>query len=124
MATFLRNGWQLSPEYAHEVARIVGAEETQGFLTYYGRFDPALILDLCWRIGADTNDTRVAELVRFIAGLRLASGGFAYGPKLQVSRWVSFDLIRSLSRIKENTGWIPSEPSTPFQKYPKPPRRW
>jgi hypothetical protein len=108
----------------HEVARIVGAEETQGFLTYFGRIDPALVLDLCWRIGADTNDTRVAELVQFIFGLRQPGGGFPYVPKPQASRWVSFDLIRSLSRIREDIDWIPSDPSTPFQKYPKPPRRW
>lgn len=107
-----------------EVARTLGAEETRGFITYYGRLDPALILDLCWRIGADSGDSRVEGLLRFISSLRQPNGGILYEPKPQVSRWVSFDLLRSLSRIQSDTGWITMEPTTPFQEYPKPPRRW
>jgi hypothetical protein len=46
-----------------EVARLVGAEVARGFITYFARFDLALILDLCGRIGASKDDERVAENV-------------------------------------------------------------
>jgi hypothetical protein len=52
-----------------EVARLTGAEPTRGFMTFYARFDLAMILDLCRRIGATTDDPRVAELVHFVRGL-------------------------------------------------------
>ena len=35
-----------------EVARLIGLEPTRGFFTHYARFDLALVLDLCWRVGA------------------------------------------------------------------------
>ena len=35
-----------------EVARIVGFEPTRGFVSYHARFDLALLLDLCCKVGA------------------------------------------------------------------------
>ena len=49
-----------------EVARMIGTESAHGFLTYYARFDVAMILDLCWRIGATKEDPRVADLIKYI----------------------------------------------------------
>ena len=101
-----------------EVARLTGAEPTRGFFTFFARFDLALLLDLCWRVGATTEDARVADLVAFITGLRGEYGLWTYPAQPQVSRWVTFDLLRSLARLNATGDWIDVEPRTPFQPYP------
>ena len=53
-----------------EVVRLIGAEQTRGFTTFYARFDLALLLDLCWRVGASLDDARIAEVVDFVLGLQ------------------------------------------------------
>ena len=111
-----------------EVARLIGVEPARGFLTYYARFDLAFILDLCGRIGATREDERVAELLEFVLGLQGVYGLWEYVPRPQVSRWVTFDLLRSLSRVDagtdEGTGWLSDEPRTPFQAYAKKVKRF
>lgn len=101
-----------------EVARLVGAEPTRGFFTFFARFDLALLLDLCWRIGATTDDARAADLVGFVSGLRGEYGLWSYPTQPQVSRWITFDLLRSLSRLNVAGDWVGEEPRTPFQPYP------
>lgn len=101
-----------------EVARLVGAEPTRGFFTFFARFDLALLLDLCWRVGATMDDARVAGLVDFVTGLRGEYGLWPYPAQPQVSRWVTFDLLRSLSRLQAAGDWTGTEPRTPFQPYP------
>jgi hypothetical protein len=107
-----------------EVARVVGAEPVRGFFTFFARFDLALVLDLCWRIGASTEDERVADLVKFVWGEQGSYGLWEYAPRPQVSRWVTFDLLRSLSRLTAEGqapsagDWQSTEPRTPFQPYP------
>jgi Squalene-hopene cyclase C-terminal domain len=100
-----------------EVARLVGAEPARGFFTYHARFDLALILDLCWRIGATRDDERVAELAQFVQSLRGAYGLWEYRPHPQVSRWLTFDLLRSLAHLDETGDWVSAEPRTPFRAY-------
>jgi hypothetical protein len=107
-----------------EVARIIGAERSRGFFTYFARYDVAFVLDLCWRIGASLEDGRVADLVRFVEELQGPYGLWNYAPHPHVSRWVSFDLLRSLSRIDKQTDWVSLEPRTPFQPYPKHAKRY
>lgn len=109
-----------------EVARLVGAEPAQGFLTFYARFDLALLLELCLRVGADRTDPRVAGLVDFIQGLQGSYGLWEYAPRPQVSRWLTFDLLRSLSRLSggEPGEWLSLEPRTPFQPYSKKIKRY
>ena len=107
-----------------EVARLVGAEPTRGFMTLYGRFDLGQILDLSWRIGADIHDERIASIVDFVRAAQGTFGIWEYSPQPQVSRWVTFDLLRSLSRIDQDSGWIGLEPRTPFQPYPARRRRY
>lgn len=106
------------------VARVVGAEPQRGAMTYHARFDPALILDLCWRVGAARTDERVDDLVRWVVEQQGPYGLWEYGPKPEVSRWVSFDILRSLSRLDSSTDWLSSEPRTPYVSYPKKPRRF
>jgi hypothetical protein len=107
-----------------EVARLVGAEPVSGWFTFFARFDLALVVDLCWRVGAGVDDARVADLVAFLRRLQGDYGLWAYGPRPQVSRWVTFDLLRSLSRLDETTGWVSAEPRTPFQPYGSIPKRY
>jgi hypothetical protein len=106
-----------------EVARLVGAEPARGFLTHYARFDLALVLDLCGRVGAGRDDERVADLAAFVLGLQGPYGLWEYAPRPQASRWVTFDLLRSLGRLDERGDWWSLEPRTPFQPYPRPARR-
>jgi hypothetical protein len=107
-----------------EVARLVGGEPTRGFFTFFARFDLALVLDLCWRVGASLDDERVRDLAEFVLREQGVFGLWEYAPRLQVSRWVTFDLLRSLTRLGSDRGarfygdWQSSEPRTPFQTYP------
>jgi hypothetical protein len=102
-----------------EAARTIGFERSRGFFTYFARHDAGLLLDLCWRIGADLDDERVADLVAFVVRFQGEFGLWEYAQSPQASRWISFDLLRSLSRIDEVSDWVSLEPRTPFQPYPK-----
>ena len=102
-----------------EVTRLIGAEKSRGFLTYFARFDLALLLDLCWRVGASIEDDRVADLVEFIKTIKGSFGLWEYPARLMSSRWVTFDILRSLSRIDRTQDWFSFEPRTPFQAYPR-----
>lgn len=110
----------------YEVARTIGAEKARGYLTYFARFDPALILDLCWRSAASADDPRISDLIDFIRGMQGSYGLWEYNERPQVSRWLTFDLLRSLSNLDKNTAedWLNLEPRTPFQPYPKTERRY
>jgi hypothetical protein len=107
-----------------EVARIVGAERPRGGFTYFKRYDVAQMLDLSWRIGASLEDGRVADNVRFVKQRQGPYGLWEYKRYPEVSRWITFDLLRSLSRLDDETDWLSKEPRTPFQPYPKKPRRF
>ena len=111
-----------------EVARLVGAEPVRGFFTYHARFDLALVLDLCWRVGAPQDDDRVSGLIAFVLGLQGPYGFWDYTAKPQAGRWVTFDLLRSLSRIRApedgSSNWLSDEPRTPFQPYPARAKRY
>jgi hypothetical protein len=102
----------------------VGAERAKGFLTYYARFDIAQILDLCWRVGANTEDDRVRDLVEHVWELQGVYGLWEYTPKPRASRWVTYDILRSLKNLKEESDWTPLEPSTSFQAYPRRRKRY
>ena len=106
-----------------EVSRLIGATPTRGVMTYYARFDLAQVLDLAWRIGANLDDDRVADIVTFVQELQGEYGLWDIDPP-QASRWVTFDLLRSLSRLDRTGDFVTYEPRTPFQTYPKRPRRY
>jgi len=114
-----------------EVARMIGAEPSHGFLTFYARFDLALLLDLCARVGVSREDERAAELVDFVRGLQGPYGLWEYAPRPQATRWLTFDLLRSLAALETGEGgreggekWISLEPRTPFQTYPRKQKRY
>jgi len=110
--------------FGFEVARLLGAERLQGFITYFARFDLAQMLDLCWRVGASIEDERIAGMVNFVRSLQGAYGLWEYTNRPQVSRWVTSDLLRSLSHLDEGSDWFSAEPSTPFKAYFKKPKRY
>ncbi|NPE07857.1 MAG: terpene cyclase/mutase family protein [Asgard group archaeon] len=107
-----------------EVARIIGIEPAHGFLTFHGRYDLALILNLCWRIGATTEDPRVANMVKYLQEVQGTYGLWDYIPNPQATRWVTFDILRSLSHLDESGDWISTEPRTKYKSYPRAPRRF
>lgn len=107
-----------------EVARTVGFELPSGYTTFFARFDMAQMLDLCWRVGADKGDERVAELVDYVKQAQGPYGLWDYVPRPEASRWVTFDVLRSLSRLDKETDWLSLEPRTPFAAYPKRLRRF
>jgi len=107
-----------------EVARLIGVEPPRGAFTYFKRYDVAQIMDLSWRIGASLEDPRVAENVEFAQELQGDYGIWEYKQHPEVSRWVSFDILRSLSRLDQETDWISMTPRTPFHAYPKQPKRF
>ncbi|MHA2034899.1 MAG: prenyltransferase/squalene oxidase repeat-containing protein [Promethearchaeota archaeon] len=106
------------------ISRLVGLEESRGWRTYYPRMDTAHILNLCWKIGASLEDDRISELVTFIKEEQSEYGMWECSLHPQASRWLTFDLIRSLSSLEESTDWISSVPRTPFQEYPKKTKRF
>jgi hypothetical protein len=106
------------------VARIIGVEPPRGYLTYFAKYDLALILDMCRRVGASKDDDRVDDLVKFIRSMRGPHGLWEYTARPEVSRWVTFDILRSLSSIDNSTDWISMEPRTPFRPYPKTRKRF
>jgi hypothetical protein len=107
----------------HEVARLTGAEAARGFITYFARFDLALLLDLCGRVGASREDPRLADLLEFVLGLQGEYGLWEYRSRPQISRWLTFDLMRSMARLDAGE-WFGSEPRTPFRPYPKREKRF
>jgi hypothetical protein len=102
-----------------EVARIIGVEPSRGLFTLHARYDIALILDLCWRVGASREDERIAGLVAFARELQGPYGLWKYRPRPQASRWLTFDVIRSLHHLDESSDWVSLEPRTPFREYPR-----
>jgi hypothetical protein len=110
--------------FGFEVARLIGAEPGRGFMTTFARFDGAQALDLCWRVGASVEDPRVADLAAFARGLQGEYGQWAYVPHPEASRWVTFDVLRSLAGLEGGGDWTGDEPRTPFQAYPRRVRRY
>ena len=102
-----------------EVARMIGLEPMSGYFTHFAKFDLAFLLQLCWRIGVNFEDNRISDLLDFIFDLQGPYGLWEYLPYPQASRWVTFDILRSLSQLDKTTDWISLEPRTPFKAYPK-----
>lgn len=103
----------------YEVARLVGAERVHGFITYFARFDLALILNLCSLVGVSMEDERLKGVLEFIRSRQGAYGLWEYSNRPQVSRWLSFDILRSMALLGEGEDWFSLEPRTPYQSYPR-----
>ena len=101
------------------IARLIGLEKSIGRITYMAKFDIAHILNLCWRVEASVKDSRIAEFVEFIKSEQGPYGLWEYINHPQATRWLTFDLLRSLSKLEPQEDWISLEPLTPFRSYPK-----
>ncbi len=101
------------------ISRLIGLEESRGWRTYYPKMDAAHILNLCQKIGASLDDERISELVEFVRVEQTEHGLWECSLHPLASRWLSFDLLRTLSHLESNTDWISLEPRTPFQQYTK-----
>jgi hypothetical protein len=119
-------GRETREEYSlgFEVARLVGAERPRGYLTFFARFDLALILSLCSQVGASVEDERIAGLLEFVRSQQGAYGLWEYSARPQVSRWVTFDILRSMANLGVREDWLSQEPRTPFQSYPRQQKRF
>jgi hypothetical protein len=106
------------------ISRLIGLEESRGWRTYYPKMDVAHILNLCWKIGASSDDERISDLTEFVKGEQGEYGIWECSLHPQASRWLTFDLLRTLSHLEENAEWFSTEPRTPFQAYPKKMRRF
>jgi hypothetical protein len=107
-------GWELS--------RLVGLERAQGQVTFYVTFDLAFVLDLASRCGVSLEDRRVRELVAYLETLRGPYGLWQHHAHPQLSRWLTFDLQRSLRRLAGGD-WIGNEEPATFTPYKRGRRR-
>ena len=69
--------------------------------------------------GQAQNGRRAADVLKFVLSLQGEYGLWTYSPRPQASRWLTFDLMRSISRLDKNVDWVAAEPRTPFSLYPK-----
>ena len=106
------------------VARFVGVEPHRGGLTYHAKFDPALILDICSKVGTSRSDPRVSDLIDWIVAQQGEYGLWEYLPQPVVSRWVSFDIVRSLSRVDDTADWVSTKKRKHFVAYPRKKKRF
>ncbi|MFW9950844.1 MAG: prenyltransferase/squalene oxidase repeat-containing protein [Candidatus Thorarchaeota archaeon] len=106
------------------ISRLIGLEPSRGWISYYPKLDPAHILNLSWKIGIDSTDQRLSELIEFVKNLKGEYGLWDCNLHPQASRWLTFDLLCSLSKLKYKGDWISFEPRTPFRAYPKKEKRF
>jgi hypothetical protein len=112
-----REEWSLGSE----VARLVEVRPVAGFITSYARFDLAFILELAARAGASPDDTKIAAILSFLRGLRGAGGLWEHPERPDLSRWLTFDLLRTLRRLDDGGDWLAGAPTLPFRAYPRRP---
>ncbi len=105
------------------VARIIGAEESKGWFTYYPRLDAAHVLNICVKIGATTNDERIVEIINFLTVNQGKYGLWECKQHPKASKWLTYDILKSLANLDDSRDWISWEPRTPFAAYPKKQKR-
>lgn len=105
-----RDEWALGTE----VARLTATDDVPGFVTSYARFDLAFVLELATRVGASTDDPRVADLLSFLDGLRGGAGLWEHPQRPDLTRWLTFQILISLRRL-EAGDWVGGAPRVPFR---------
>lgn len=107
-----------------ETARTLGFEQSRGLLTYYVLYDSSFILDLCARTGIGKADERVAEIISFLLTHQGPYGLWEYEPNPRAARWITFEILRTLAAIDNETSWVSMTPRSGFQKYPQKQKRF
>lgn len=100
----LRRETREESTFGSEVSRLAGVEEPSGFVTFYGRFDIAFLLDLCSRVGVSREDRRLSELADDIEALRNGEGLFEHPSYPHLSRWLTLDVELALRRL-DDASW-------------------
>lgn len=108
----------------YELAKLTGHEKNSGLLTFHYEHDLAFILNLCWRANVSKTDPNITGIIKTVQKCRMDNGLWNYTQSNQVSRFLTFDLLRSLTNLTENDDWISIEPKTPFWKYKSPKERY
>lgn len=108
---------KLRTDLGFVVARVIGLEKSIGQITFMAKFDIAHVLNLCQRVGATQDDLRISDLIEFVKAEQGKYGLWENPRYPQVTRWLTYDLLRSLSKIQANKDWISFEPRTPFKAY-------
>jgi hypothetical protein len=106
------------------VARRIGLESSYGRITYFAKFDLAHILDLVWRVGASVEDKRILEIINYLRKIQGEYGLWEYKNDPKATRWITYDILRSLSCLDDSSNWISLEPQTPFEAYPRKEKRY
>ena len=106
-----------------ELSRLVGLERALGLVTFYVTFDQAFLLDLASRCGVSPQDRRVRDLVTYLESLRGPYGLWQHHAHPQLSRWLTFDIECSLSRLADGD-WIGNEEPATFTPYKRGRRRY
>jgi len=68
--------------------------------------------------------SRVADLVSYLEDTQGSYGLWEYQPKPEASRWITYDILYSLSQLDEERDWISTEPRTKYKSYPRKPKRY
>ena len=120
----LSTDMKLRMSMGFNLARLIGLEKSIGMITYMAKFDIAHLLNLSWRVGANKEDTRVSSFMEFVLEEKGMYGLWTYRNYPLASKWLTYDLLLSLSKLNEEVEWISQEPPTPFRAYPKKERRF
>ncbi|MFX1274710.1 MAG: hypothetical protein ACFFBP_04805 [Promethearchaeota archaeon] len=114
----LSTDMKLRTSMGFNIARLMGLEKSIGMITFMAKFDIAHLLNLCWRIGASVEDSRVKNFIEFVIEEKTKYGMWTYKPQPSASKWLTYDLLLSLSQLDEKIEWMSQEPPTPFKAYP------
>jgi len=101
------------------ISRMIGFENSRGWITYYPRLDPAHLLNLCSKMQASIEDERVKQLIDFIQHLQGENELWECKLHPQANRWLTYDLLCSLKSMNNKVDWVSHEPPTPFREYSK-----
>ncbi|MBD3408244.1 MAG: hypothetical protein GF411_19130 [Candidatus Lokiarchaeota archaeon] len=107
----------------HFLAKVLGFEQHRGSLTYHAKFDLALILNLCARIGVDRTDTRVNAIITWLEEIQGQYGLWEYKPIPYISKWITYEILWSIKNLSDD-GWLSNQMRSPFQSYTRKPKRF
>lgn len=82
-----------------ELSRLVGREPASGTFTFYVATDPVFLLDLASRCGFSPDHHHLRDLVDDVTRRRGGYGLWQHPAHPQLSRWLTFDIERSLRRF-------------------------
>lgn len=107
-----------------EIAKLMGAQTNSGLLTFHYEFDLGLIMYLCAKAKVSKTDSRLQDIIAFLNSIRLPNGLWEYNKSISASRYLTYDLLKSMMQLDENSSWFSIEPETSFEKVRRPKERY